>query len=148
MSSGTKPADDVTRRVGYHLKQAQNALRTRMDTALRPLGITSPQYAVLAGIADEPGVSNAALARRAFVTPQTMQGVVANLEKAGLLSRSEHPTHGRILRAELTKAGGAVLRRAHGVVADVEQAMLTGMSAADKAKLALLLGACAENLGD
>ena len=50
MSRSAKPAEDVTERVGHRLKQAQNALRTRMDAALRPLGITSPQYAVLAGI--------------------------------------------------------------------------------------------------
>lgn len=148
MSTRPKTAEDVTKRVGYRLKLAQNSLRTRMDAALRPLGITSPQYAVLTGIADEPGISNAALARRAFVTAQTMQGIVANLEKAGFLSRSEHPSHGRILRAELTAAGEKVQRRAHGIVAEVEQKMLAGLSAADTAKLAALLGTCADNLAD
>ena len=45
MSSSGMP-DSVARRVGYALKRAQHALRTRMDEALRPLGLTAPQYAV------------------------------------------------------------------------------------------------------
>jgi len=35
-------------------------------------GVTTPQYSVLSAIAAYPGVSNARLARLAFVTPQTV----------------------------------------------------------------------------
>jgi DNA-binding MarR family transcriptional regulator len=101
---------------------------------------------VLAGIAAEPGISNAALARAAFVTAQTMQGIVANLEKAGLLARSGHPTHGRILQAQLTPDGVTALRTAHGIVAKVEQAMIAGISDAEVKKMSALLAVCAENL--
>jgi DNA-binding MarR family transcriptional regulator len=141
-------ANDVSGRVGYRLKVAQIALRVRMDAALKPVGITAPQYAVLTAIAAEPGVSNAALARAAFVTPQTMQGIVANLERMGLLTRSEHPSLGRILRADLTAKGRAALGRAHALVTDVEDKMLAGLSKADTARLADLLGRCADNLAD
>jgi DNA-binding MarR family transcriptional regulator len=141
-------ANDMSGRVGYRLKVAQIALRVRMDAALKPVGITAPQYAVLTAIAAEPGVSNAALARAAFVTPQTMQGIVANLERMGLLTRSEHPSHGRILRADLTAKGRAALGRAHALVTDVEDKMLAGLSKADTARLADLLGRCADNLAD
>lgn len=140
--------DEIYALVGYRLKVAQNALRVRMDAALKPVGITAPQYAVQTAIAAQPGISNAALARAAFVTPQTMQGIVANLERAGLLARSEHPSHGRILRAELTGEGKAVLRRAHALVANVENAMLAGLSKADVARLGDLLGRCGENLAE
>ncbi|HEX5657143.1 MAG TPA: MarR family transcriptional regulator [Polyangiales bacterium] len=95
-----------------------------MDDALRPLGLTTPQYSVLSALELDPGISNAALARAAFVTAQTMQGIVANLERAALLARSEDPGHGRILRGKLTKRGEKTLQDAHRHVADVLLVML------------------------
>jgi DNA-binding MarR family transcriptional regulator len=38
-----------------------------MDKALRSLELTTPQYAVLAQLELKPGISNAALARSAFI---------------------------------------------------------------------------------
>lgn len=142
----TEAAEPVSTRVGYRLKLAQHALRTRMDDVLRPHGISAPQYAVLAAIEEAPGISSAALARTAFVTAQTMQGIVANLERAGLLSRESDPGHGRVLRTSLTAEGHAVLRRAHGAVAAVEAAMLDGLSPREVAALSSLLARCAAAL--
>jgi DNA-binding MarR family transcriptional regulator len=65
--------DAVAKRLGYALKRAQHALRVSMDEVLRPLGLTTPQYAVLCAIEADPGISNASLARAAFVTAQTMR---------------------------------------------------------------------------
>jgi len=65
--------------------------------ALRGLGITTPQYAALTFLDESPGLSSAQLARRAFVTPQTMNRMVANLEAAGLIARGPHPELGRVL---------------------------------------------------
>ena len=45
-----------------------------MDDGLRILALTTPQYAALAAIAELPGISGAALAKRCFVTPQTITG--------------------------------------------------------------------------
>ncbi len=148
MSSASVMPEPMAGRVGYRLKQAQNALRTRMDELLRPSGITAPQYAVLTALALAPGRSNAELARAAFVTPQTMQGIVANLERAGLLARAPDPSHGRILRTTLTAKGRAALGRAHAATDAAEAAMLAGLNKAERATLASLLGRCAENLRD
>jgi hypothetical protein len=38
---------DLNTSLGYLLKQAHNVLRSEMDAALRPLGMTVPQYACL-----------------------------------------------------------------------------------------------------
>jgi hypothetical protein len=62
--------------VGYNLKITQHRLRQRLDAELAQFGITAPQNAVLLEIAGNPRVSNADLARAAFVTPQTMQGIL------------------------------------------------------------------------
>ena len=106
--------------MGFGLKQAQQALRTRLDSALRQIGLTTPQFAVLAFLEAETGASNAALARRAFVTPQTMQAILITLERSGFIARAPHPEHGRVQRTELTASGHEALKAASGLVADVE----------------------------
>jgi DNA-binding MarR family transcriptional regulator len=60
-------------------------------------------------VEDEEGLSGALLARRGFVTPQTMNGILVNLEKAGLLEHRAHPEHGRVLQAYLTGDGERIL---------------------------------------
>jgi DNA-binding MarR family transcriptional regulator len=117
-----------------------------MDKVLRSLGLTAPQYAVLSVIELDPGISSAALARAAFVTAQTMQGIVANLERAGLLKRRIDPSHGRILRGELTKKGAKILREAHTRVKEIEAITFGSLTPAEIESLTTRLIACAEAL--
>lgn len=113
--------DDPFATIGFALKMAQQALRTHMDAALQRIGLTTPQYAVLNFLTIEPGASNAALARRSFVTPQTMQGIVVALERAGFILRAPHADHGRVQTTELTHRGREVLAAASVIVAGVEE---------------------------
>lgn len=145
MSSRGMP-ESVAKRLGYALKRAQHALRTCMDDALRPLNLTSPQYAVLCAVEVEAGLSNARLARAAFVTPQSMQGILANLERDGLLARQADPGHGRILRNELTEAGRAMLSQAHLCVKTIEDVMLASVGREHVSRLAEVLSRCADDL--
>lgn len=132
--------------VGYQLKRVQHALRLRMDEVLREVGLTTPQYAVLSVLKDSPGLSGAALARRSFVTPQTMNMIVAKLEDAGLIARSPHPEHGRVLQAYLTDEGRMLVSGAHEVVGAVEERMLGGLSLGERVRLAETLDGCADSL--
>jgi DNA-binding MarR family transcriptional regulator len=107
--------------VGFALKQAQHALRTRLDGRLREIGLTMPQYEVLACLQGKAGASNATLARNAFVTPQTMQAILVALERSGFITRTAHPEHGRVLETELTISGRGILKTASRIVADAEE---------------------------
>ena len=145
MSSEIVP-EAVAKRLGYALKRAQHALRVRMDEVLRPFGLTTAQYAVMCVIEQEAGISSAGLARAAFVTPQTMTGILANLRRDGLLSREADPCHGRILRSDLTPAGKKKLAQAHQVVGELEKIMLKTFGRVRAANLAELLSQCADDL--
>ncbi len=144
-TSGNKE-QPMAYRVGYLLKRAQHALRTSMDEQLGPLGLTAPQYNVLSAVRLQPGISNASLARGAFVTAQSMQGIVANLERIGLLRRDPHPTHGRIRQSELTSRGIQVLAHANDTVGGVEKTMTAGLKREEIEMLCFLLQRCAENI--
>ena len=77
--------------VGYQLKRVQHVLRIQMDNALREIGLTTPQYAALNAIEEKPGLSGNKIARQCFVTPQTMNLILTNLESVGLIIRRPHP---------------------------------------------------------
>ena len=90
--------DGMTEEVGYLLKEVQQDLRKRMDRALVELNLTTPQYSVLSELHGFPGLSNAELARKSFVTPQTMNLIIQNLEARGLVGRSPSASHGKIIK--------------------------------------------------
>src|ERR1700761_7508080 len=136
----------TTERAGWLLKRAQDALNTAMTAALRGPGATVPEYAVLTALADQPGMSNADLARRAYVTPQTMNQVLRELEHRGWVSRRPHPGHGRILQAELTADGRRVLRGCHQVVGGGEERMLGGVPPDGREQLVTGLKSCIAGL--
>ncbi len=131
---------------GYILKKAQQMLRLKMDQAIAPLTLTTPQYAVLARLEESPGISNADLARDSFITPQTMHSIVANLEKKHLVKRKQSPEHGRILCTQLTSQGKLVVKKAHSLVESAEKKMLRSISAKSKKILEALLLECIDNL--
>lgn len=136
----------VAESVGYVLKQAAAALRAALDAALRPLELTVPQYACLELLGQRPGLSNAELARGAFVTRQAMHGVLRGLQDRELLTRPATAPRGRALPTQLTPAGRERLHTASTVVRAVERQMLTTLSPVDQRRLRGDLAACAAAL--
>ena len=142
---GDDLAERVGERVGYVLKQVQQALRAAMDEALRRHGVTTAQYAALSVLEEAPGLSGAALARRCFVTPQTMNEIVAHLETAGLVER-RRGDDARVLRVALTAAGRDLVGACHQVVAAIEERMVSGLSPREQQQLLGGLRRCVEAL--
>ena len=138
---------DVEGRVGYVLKQAQHALRLAMEDALRARGLTAPQYAVLSALDANPGLSGAELARRSFVTPQTMNEIVVNLQVAGLIERRRSPDNRRVQQAVLTGTGRTLVRTCHAAVIAVEERMLSRLARDERDQLLGLLRRCVGALG-
>jgi DNA-binding MarR family transcriptional regulator len=134
--------DRLEHRIGYELKKAQHGLRLRMDEDLKELGVTAPQYAALSVLAEEPGLSNAGLARRSFVTPQTMNQILTRLEEAGLVERRPHPEHGRVLQAFLTKEGEELRRDCATRVEAIEGRMVAELSEEERSWLLGMLRRC------
>jgi DNA-binding MarR family transcriptional regulator len=148
MSKGKTVVRSGSDWIGYNLKITQHRLRQRLDAELAKIGTTAPQNAVLLAIAGNPRMSNAELARAAFVTPQTMQAILVNLERAGLITRRPHPEHGRIIMTELTEAGHTAVAAGAKAADAVERQMLSGLSTAEAQLLCELLKRCAAALQD
>ena len=137
----------VEARPGYLVKRAQQALNQACEREIRPLGISMAKYAVLHALADDPGISSAELARRCFVTRQSLQDVLAGLRAAGLVEVADKAATGRARPVALTTDGAALLHDADRAVSEVEERMLAGLGGEDRQRLVDLLTRCAENLG-
>ena len=137
---------DLGALVGYQLKRAQSALRTQMDEALRPMGLTAPQYACLELLSRHPGASNSDLARGAFVTRQSMNALLRGLTKRGLVKRASRAPSGRALPAALTSEGARLLRRAKRCVGAIERRMVAGLTDDQCEVLRRALSQCADAL--
>jgi DNA-binding MarR family transcriptional regulator len=148
MSTAKSPPRSGVDWIGYNLKITQHRLRQRLDAELARLGITAPQNAVLLAVRGNPRISNAELARAAFVTPQTMQAILVNLERGGLISRSPHPEHGRVIMTELTTAGQKAVAEGAKAADVVERQMLSLLSTEEARLLCELLKRCAAALED
>lgn len=104
-------------------------VKQSLHRELKPHRLSLSEYSTLAVLHWSPGLSNAELARRSMVTPQSMIEVVARLEQRGLLERQRHPDHGRILRSTLTTAGHDLLEAAIESLAAFEADLLSDIPA-------------------
>ena len=133
--------------LGYLVRQANSAVRAAMEKVLADLDATPPQFAVLTMIVSYPGLSGADLARLTFLTPQTINVIVGNLEKAGAIEKSAHASHGRILQLTATAKGQALLKRCRARVMEVED-RISGLVSKDEERVVRRwLSAVAETLG-
>lgn len=133
-------------RVTYIIKQAQDALRKRMDSALTVHKLTMPMYAVLSMVLRNPEISNAALARACFVTPQGMNELVLHLERVGLIRRTPDGRNARILRAKLTAKGKKLASCCDKDVNAIESEMLQKFSQGERQQLYDMLSTCRDML--
>lgn len=144
---GHKGQVELETSIGYLLKQASVALRTAMDVALEPLGLTVTEYSCLELLGQVPGLSNSDLARGTFVTRQSMNVVLRAMEKESLVTRAAKPSGGRTLPVRLTARGEDVRAAASTAVRGVELRMLHDLDADQLPRLRTLLGSCIGSLG-
>ena len=133
-------------RLSYLIGRVDRVLRRRLSAAVEPFGLTLPAYVALSVLRAQDGLSNAQLARRSLVTPQSMSEALAKLVEGGYVRRRSDPGHGRIIRTELTAAGSRALERCDRAVDEVERELLGGLPATDVARLLKTLVHCGRAL--
>jgi DNA-binding MarR family transcriptional regulator len=138
----------VEPRTTYLVGRLDRLLRRRLGDALSPYGLTLAEYTALSVLARRGGLSNAQLARRTLITPQSMNEVLGRLVERRLVRRSAHPAHGRVIETAVTAAGRRTLANADAAVEAVEAQMLAGVGAADRQRLLRALAGCIDALAD
>lgn len=119
----------------YVVGRVNQGITRQLRSALSAFGLSVQEYTALSVLQARPGLSNAQLARRALVTPQSMIEILAKLEARGLVARQVDPDHGRILRAGLTGDGAALLARADPAATAVQDDVFRAVSERDRKAL-------------
>jgi DNA-binding MarR family transcriptional regulator len=120
---------DTTPTLLYVVGRVNQGIRREMHKRLTHWELTIPEYTALSVLADRPGLSNAQLARRSMIRPQSMIEVLAELEARHLVVREADPAHARILRAELTDEGRRLLASVQPAVDAIEDELLAAVPA-------------------
>jgi len=112
----------------YVIGRVGQGLRRELQKLLADWDLSVPEYTALSVLQARPGLSNAQLARRSLMTPQSMNRIVAALEQRKLLQRAVDIDHNRILRAEVTRSGRVLLEAVAPAVAAFENEMMSAVS--------------------
>ena len=115
-------------RLSYVVARLERALRFDINERVGPHGLTTAQYTTLSILERGGELSNAQLARRAYMTPQSMSEMLEALEAKGLVERTPHPNHRRVFPAALTAKGRDTLAACNAAVDELENDMLAGLS--------------------
>lgn len=134
-------------RVSYAVARLDRAVRREIADLVEPMGLTVPQYTALSVLRARSGLSNAQLARRSYITPQSANELIVALEDKGLVRRNPHPNHGRIRQIELTAKGARVLAACDELMDDMEENMLSELSAKERERFLGTLTTCVHTLG-
>ena len=148
--SAKKASPEVSERprVTYLIGRLDRALRRRMGEALSPFSLSVTQYTTLSVLHTRGQLSNAQLASRAFISPQSMNEVVQGLEAVKLVTREADPSHARIVQLRLTANGVDLLRQCDAAVKQLEQSMLARLSPEARELLRESLNDCVQALED
>ncbi len=130
-----QPHDAGARDLIYALGRVHQFVRREMGIRLAPWQLTVQEYTTLSVLRARPGLSNAQLARRALVAPQSMLEILAKLERRRLVARTVDPGHGRILRSTATRAGLDLLTQADPAVAAIQDEVLAGVPSDQRSAL-------------
>jgi DNA-binding MarR family transcriptional regulator len=87
------------------LRAAYWAMHRRTNALLAPHGVTADQFVLLARLAQEDGVTQQELARRASTDANTIRPMLLLLQKRGLIERRSRASDRRALSVLLTSAG-------------------------------------------
>jgi DNA-binding MarR family transcriptional regulator len=111
----------------YVVGRVNQGIRREMRKRLVQWDLSIPEYTALSVLHGRPGLSNAQLARRSMIAPQSMIEVLAGLEDRDLVRRAADPAHARILRAELTDEGHELLEAVQPSVDSIEDQLLAAV---------------------
>ncbi len=135
---------DKLPRTSYLVARLDRLIRSQLSDVLQPFGLSVPQYTLLSILERRPGLSNAQLARRSYITAQAMHQVVNALEERGLIVRRVSPDHGRIQLTELTDEGAALLKACDEEVTRLEERIFGRLGEKGEERLRGLLQAAIE----
>lgn len=108
---------------GFLLWHVSTSWRSSIEQVLRTLGLTHPQFVVLATTGwltrNGEAITQIAIGKMAGLDPNTNSQIIKGLEKKKLIKRAQSPD-GRAKNVALTKSGSDILHKALPLVENAD----------------------------
>jgi len=125
--------------MGYNARRASLAIVEHFMRRMAPYDLRIVDFSVLSLIAHNPGITSRQLCATLNVLPPNMVGLIAALERRGLIERRPHPSDGRAMGVHLTPAGVELTAQAEQTAAQLEEDATHRLTAAERKTLIRLL---------
>jgi DNA-binding MarR family transcriptional regulator len=137
----THPSADppVTEFAGQLFFRLWRATHTRTAEVLGSIGLTPALFALLNVIGAREGAIQQELGSALGIDRSTMVSLIDQLESAGLARRTPSATDRRAREIAITPKGRRLLQRARGLISQVEDEVLAGLTADERRELLALL---------
>ncbi len=118
MSSRFKEGQPLTKRsdavaeIIDNLRRVFQVVNEQSKKAEKETGLTGPQLWAIKTIAQEAPIMVSEIARRMYLHPATVVGILNRLENQGLTMRIRSTQDRRVVRVELTGKGHALVKKA------------------------------------
>lgn len=124
-----------TRELPRLLRAAYFGMHRISDAHFSRHGVTADQFVLLACLAEQDGVTQQELARRASSDPSTTRAMLVLLEGRGLVSRERDPGDRRARVVTLTAKGRRLSERLWKTSEPIREQMLSGFAAGEARSL-------------
>jgi MarR family transcriptional regulator, transcriptional regulator for hemolysin len=137
----TQPSTDlpVTEFAGQLFFRLWRATHTGTAEVLGSVGLTPALFALLNVIGAREGAIQQELGSALGIDRSTMVSLIDQLESAGLARRRPSATDRRARQIAITPKGRRLLQRARGLISEVEDEVLAGLTAEERHELLTLL---------
>ena len=96
---------DIEKSLGFLLSKGYQRAWSLMREEIEPYDLTPPQFALLAFLWKQDGLTQAELSEKGQIDRTTIGGLIDRMEKNGLVERHQHPRDRRAYMIHLTDRG-------------------------------------------
>jgi DNA-binding MarR family transcriptional regulator len=119
----------------------------RFGERVAEIGLSPPDAGVIRKIANDPGVSQQALAEHLGVMPSRMVALVDALESKGIVNRRRSTEDRRNYELQLTDNGRQILREVSRIAAEHEESLCAALNKDERVQLRDLCQRIAQQQG-
>ena len=131
------PNDEMVAEILDNIRRVFQFVNEHSKRAVRETGLTGPQLWAIKVIADRAPIMVSELAKRMYLHPATVVGIIDRLEVRGLVSRTRSRTDRRVVEIDLTLHGRTLVAEAPEVFQGV---LLKGLASLSKETLQEIAG--------
>ncbi len=131
------PNDPLVAEIIDNIRRVFQFVNEHSKRAVRETGLTGPQLWAIKVVAERGPIKVSELAKRMYLHPATVVGILDRLELRGLVSRTRSRTDRRVVDIDLTAEGRALVEEAPEVFQGV---LLKGLEPLSTEKLQVIAG--------